>query len=349
LGAGAEAKLAKKRVLLRITIIGKSGAGKTSLINALVNNAYTERYHATENFGLYYAVLSVTEEDSEPGAPKFNVLLEIEDTPGSELLDKELLDLFDPWWPKPQELAMKRPPRSSKRKGTDEEDSAHLPFSIVYAPVGKYNDEEAPVTECEIGINAGKWFCNRPDNNCGAEVYMPDAPHGTGRQCRSCRRFQSSLTPKGEFRPIVRQRMAYIFLFDATDKESYLEALRVYNEYQTYLSKKDIKQKPLVYLVGTKTDKEPEMKKDKDDAQEQEFQKHVVQHITQHMKSFAQKQSDDLKQLSTNTVSSAQFRNVTELFRGIVRDLRVREPLWKLNPLGETTDEEADASTCSVQ
>mmetsp|Transcript_78347 Transcript_78347/g.227326 ORF Transcript_78347/g.227326 Transcript_78347/m.227326 type:complete len:323 (+) Transcript_78347:150-1118(+) len=321
LGAGAEAKLAKQRVLLRITLIGKSGSGKTSLINAIVNNNFIAGYQATECLTLYYAVLSVQEEDADKDAPKFNTIVELEDTPGSDTMDsKQILNLFDPWWPKPQDVAMKRPPRITDKT------SCHLPFSITYAPVGAYNDEEAKVEECEQGINAGKWYCKRPEVNCSETM---------GRQCKSCRRFQESLTSKGEYRPLSRQRMAYIFTFDANDPESYMEALKIYNDYQVFLSKKEFKQKALLYLVGTKIDADPEGR-------------NFLQ-LTTHMREFATEQSEDMKQLSTNLVSAQQFKGVQELFKGIVRELRPSEPLWKLNPLGETTDEEGDASKCSVQ
>lgn len=332
LGAGAEAKLAEKRVLLRITVLGSSNSGKTTLINSFVNNVFYDRYQPTENFMVYHRILSTVEEDAAPNAPKFNTLVELEDTPGTNRMeDKDFLDLCDPYWPKPPEVANKRLPKEEMDKVTKRMKSVHLPFSTVDPPLGKFNDEGDPVKSHDAGVWAGKFFCNDKEKPCG-----PLAKSGVGRQCRSCRRLQASLTPKGQYCPISRQRMAYIFTFDANDKDSYLEVLGRLQQFWADREKKpEMTQKPLVYLVGTKIDKDPESQTYID--------------ITGHLEVFCRQQADQGNRVTNFLVSSLQFRYVLRLFRTIVQDLRNREPLWKQAAQGEGAESSVKDQNCTVQ
>jgi GTPase SAR1 family protein len=63
---------------LRITVIGPGGSGKTSLINAFVNNSCPLVHAPTTQQTLYYRALRAQESESEQ---LMNVLLEIEDSP----------------------------------------------------------------------------------------------------------------------------------------------------------------------------------------------------------------------------------------------------------------------------
>lgn len=201
LGQRAEKNLAKKRVQVRITLLGGSRSGKTSLINAFVNNAFSEQYMETKQPTLYYAVLSTLEEDAKPTDPKFNTLIEIEDTPGSDRMDpQELAQYFDPWWPRNEALAEKRPPRITPTQ------NAHKPFSAIDAPTGTHNDVGTRVIRCEEGDHAGKFFCDPKDQNkdkeakCGPLEQFGDR---VGKQCKSCRRFQESIHPTGQYAPFA--------------------------------------------------------------------------------------------------------------------------------------------------
>mmetsp|Transcript_15296 Transcript_15296/g.19848 ORF Transcript_15296/g.19848 Transcript_15296/m.19848 type:complete len:113 (+) Transcript_15296:39-377(+) len=65
----------RKKVLLKVIILGDSGVGKTSLMNQYVNQRYTEQYKAT--IGADFLTKEVTIEDKL-------VTLQIWDTAGQE-------------------------------------------------------------------------------------------------------------------------------------------------------------------------------------------------------------------------------------------------------------------------
>lgn len=64
--------------LLRITLFGAANSGKTSLINAFVNNFCPTIYTTTDDPALYYKTVMLTSEDSLQA--QFPMLVEIEDT-----------------------------------------------------------------------------------------------------------------------------------------------------------------------------------------------------------------------------------------------------------------------------
>lgn len=73
----------KKLNFMRITVLGQSGCGKTSLITAFVNNTVPSRHFTTNSTNLYYKKMEVLDE-GEFDVIKRPILVEIEDTPGSE-------------------------------------------------------------------------------------------------------------------------------------------------------------------------------------------------------------------------------------------------------------------------
>jgi len=332
LGAGAEVKLAKKRVGLRITVMGAADSGKTSLINAFVNNIFLERQPSTEHLTLYYASYSVPAEEDVANSPNFNALLEIEDTPAFEHMDDKFLEnLYDPFWPKPQWLAEARIPRDDYDKATQRlVRSINLPFSTCDPPVGKLNERGNATFIADSARHDNSYFCGQVDNT--DRKCHPSTDH----QCKSCRRFQASILPNGEYKPMVRRRMAYLLVFDATDKDSYLKTLSLFRSLQEALAKKnDLKQWPLIYLVGNKIDKDPELQSFKE--------------IQSHLQEFAQTEIENGRKLSTAMVSAARNKYLGRLFKTIMQDLRTREPLWKVDPLGGDGEGVSDDQKCTVQ
>mmetsp|Transcript_69074 Transcript_69074/g.179446 ORF Transcript_69074/g.179446 Transcript_69074/m.179446 type:complete len:332 (-) Transcript_69074:24-1019(-) len=330
LGAGAEVKLAEKRILVRITVIGAGESGKTSLINAFVNNVFHEKNPPTEHIALYYTTCSVSSEEENLNAPKFNTLLEIEDTPAFEKMDDKILgDLFDPFWPKPEHLAMNRIPRDEEDKETKRKRSVNLPFSMCIAPVAQANDSDNLVTLGDSPHHPNAYFCGKSDwkdrKCCPSNDF----------QCKSCRRFQASISPEGEYRTLCRRRMIYLLVYDVNDQESYLKVLGLFSQLQETLAKKDLKQWPLIYIVGNKIDKDPESKAFKD--------------ISAHIRDFARSEIDAGRKLSTCMVSAMHFKNVTKLFRTLLQDIRTREPLWKVDPLGGDGGPDSQENRCVLQ
>jgi len=74
--------------LFSITVVGKSGSGKTSLINAFVNNFCPVTHSPTDTPELYYKTLQCPCDESET-AQHVPVIVEIEDTYASERVDGE--------------------------------------------------------------------------------------------------------------------------------------------------------------------------------------------------------------------------------------------------------------------
>jgi len=350
----AERILAQKRIGLRITLLGSERSGKTSLISTFVNNVFYEKYTPTEHEALYYITYSKGEVEDSKNAPKFNTLLEIEDTPASEKLGKQINCFYDIYWPKTSEMAHRKIPADKVDPKTKEMRSVNLPFSALFAPVGKYNDEDRKVTRDE-GEWQGKHFCgyHDMDKRFLDKRCTPDTPGGNcwvlekriinqalgqkpppGHQCMSCIRFDGAVKPPGEFRPLVRQRMAYLFVFDATKKASYLEAIKRFQEFKDFLEKqKEISVKPVMYLVGNKDDLK-NMVPEGDSPEE----KNDYLLVNKHLSSFISEQSESGISVGKAFVSAMQHKGVAKLFRSVVADLRDREPLWKVDVQGASDD-----------
>lgn len=92
-------------------MLGMARSGKSSLVNNVVNNAYTPVYSKTTQASLYYMVVRIAgEQDS---------LLEIEDTFGSgdvgevaltaeNVAEVQIGEFFDFWWPSTKERTIRK-------------------------------------------------------------------------------------------------------------------------------------------------------------------------------------------------------------------------------------------------
>lgn len=69
---------------VRVTVLGASYSGKTALVNAFVNNSIPSRYVATEHEEMYYKKTKFDDHDGGDSVRPRAVLVEVEDTPGSE-------------------------------------------------------------------------------------------------------------------------------------------------------------------------------------------------------------------------------------------------------------------------
>jgi len=329
LGSKAEEDLETKRVPIRMTFMGPGEAGKTSLINVLVNNQFQEKYPTTENVELYYTTFEcLTEEGS---SYKFRTLLEIEDTPPFENMDETMLaNLIDPFWPKPEDLAMKNPAKDVVDPSTGKvKKSVNVAFSMTKPPVGRFNDEDADVKKGECALSPHLYFCSRPDwrdRVCGPKK------EGKHFQCRSCQRFQSSLQASGEYRPMVRRRMIYFFVYDANDEKSYFKVHEMYRVFREVCEKKRLKQWPLLYFIGNKIDVNP----DKD----------TFKGIQSHVKEWARTEVESGRRISTEMVSASRNKFLKKVITSAVQDVKTREPLWKMNGEGANDSLLSDKGCC---
>ncbi|CAE7560030.1 unnamed protein product [Symbiodinium natans] len=79
--------------LFSITVLGGSRCGKTTLINAFVNNSCPTVLEETESAQLYYKTLNVTSKGGDAAAPPQPAMVEIEDTYAASKSDG--LDEYD--------------------------------------------------------------------------------------------------------------------------------------------------------------------------------------------------------------------------------------------------------------
>lgn len=206
---------------VRITLIGAANSGKTSLINAFVNNVFYTQYQPTKDLTLYYTTLRIPEEDD---TPPFNCLLEIEDTWACDKIGDEKMEfVYNPWWPSTREDAITETMEKKdwqldvKKDKTfmanhGEKRSCLSPFSMSQPPV---LETESYVDPCAVDMEGQR------------------------------------------YQPLTRNRMVYFIVFDCNNTESYKIALLQEKAIYDYLKKKAINAKPVIFLVATKIDEDP--------------------------------------------------------------------------------------------
>lgn len=202
---------------VRITLIGAAGSGKTSLINAFVNNVFYSQYQPTKDLTLYYTTLRLPEEDD---TPPFNCLLEIEDTWACDKIGDEKMEfVYNPWWPSTKEDAMIETMmkkdwqvEQKKDKTLGEPRTCLSPFSMSLPPV---LETDTSVDRCAVDMEGQR------------------------------------------YQPLTRNRMVYFIVFDCNKSESYKIALLQEKAIYDYLKKKAINAKPVIFLVATKIDEDP--------------------------------------------------------------------------------------------
>jgi len=135
----------------------------------------------------------------------------------------------------------------------------------------------------------------------------------------------------GAFRPLTRNRMAFLIVFDANDAESYKEAVKIYEGLREYHLINVSKMKPVINFVANKTDKDPTSS--------------IFQSVMLSAKAYTQFNGVALRE-----TSALQFKNVKKLFRSIVQAVRSNQALWLLDLGGNQGDEDDGAEgKCVIQ
>jgi len=134
-----------------------------------------------------------------------------------------------------------------------------------------------------------------------------------------------------KYRPLTRNRMAYFFVFDSNDMESYKQAISQLEALKAYLKLKEIKVQPVIFLVGTKVDVDPDS-----------LVFRSVQASAQ-----ARSQRDAIRY---QEVSAMKFEGIKRLFREAVSGVRGKQPLWLLDHgVRNNEDESKLGEACCLQ
>jgi len=259
---------------LRITVLGLGDSGKTSLINAFVNNVMpSTQYIETDSPTLYYKMVRLPNE--EEGAPPITCLVEIEDTYSSSRGDgvdrygkkRDIQEEF---------LKMGRTPKADLDR---QKEAVKLQGKKLNAPLGVY------------------------------------------------------IEPPGDrHKPLTKNRMGFMFVFDATSTKSYQEAINLYKMLTVDLTKKKIPklQQPRIFFVANKIDKDPLNPE--------------MQAVLETARIFSTQVS-----MPFHEVSAMEFKGVKKLFRDLMRAIMTRQQLWLLDDGSGVVEEALEkAGGCTV-
>mmetsp|Transcript_70330 Transcript_70330/g.217542 ORF Transcript_70330/g.217542 Transcript_70330/m.217542 type:complete len:397 (+) Transcript_70330:82-1272(+) len=363
--------------LLRITLIGSSGSGKSALVNAFVNNVFAYEHHPTSDLELYYSRLHIK---ADVGDTDFHALVEIEDTwPSNKVSPDKMELLYDPWWPITQKQATSSFGRTHDKKMRSGLKAGGR-YAVCACGHGR-SDHEGGKGVCKVSpcnchqmreegpnvlhpfsgsmphelwgvpcrrdhtlkfvpdlANTG-WLCNgrQDDGGCKNGYTTKAQTKGQPRyRCEACdyelcerchdtkAKAMTFHNPEPfdvdregrKYRPLTRNRMAYFFVFDTNDMESYKEALGQEKALRDYMKRKEIKVEPVFFLVGTKVDVDPDTPSFKS-----------VQ--------FSAQSKSIRDSMAYKEVSAPKFQGVRRLFRDAVLALRARQALWQESDPGQ--------------
>lgn len=111
-------------VFIRVTLLGCAKSGKSSLVNNVVNNAFSVSYNRTTEAALYYTTVRIQGNPSEEDSGH-STLVEIEDTFASNDVgtvslqhgtkERQINDFYDFYWPYTKEQKKKELDELKKR------------------------------------------------------------------------------------------------------------------------------------------------------------------------------------------------------------------------------------------
>lgn len=133
-----------------------------------------------------------------------------------------------------------------------------------------------------------------------------------------------------KYRPMTKNRMGFLLVFDATDERSFKEAVSLYDALQQNLAaaadepgqQKTAIEKPVVYLVANKIDKDASNMADSE-----------VVKLRKWSQYFAER-----NKIRFMEVSALEFKNVRKLWWDMIEDIALKPKLWQVE---EAQHEEA--------
>lgn len=344
---------------MRITVVGSTGCGKTSLVSAFINRKFPHRYMKTDSALILYRKVDMKDEVYG----KLSVFVEVEDTPGSERGasdDAGAAPAADD----------DRPPQI--RKGSrvkvvkKEELKSHFENSkYSYKPLmegmaGKQFTVKLVSKDGSVGLpspdgsEAGIWNFPPGAVKLSTALELPidkflrvtqeSRPVITNPQER--KDFNDALQkPMSAYKrkigdaemdkTLTRNRMGYMICFDMSDGEgnSLKEAMNLVNMLEkNTTAKKNVKTlKPFYMLVGTKIDRTREfaaLRLNEDSALD----------------------FSETKEIPFAKLSAKTFENVQKTFEDVLMAISSNETLWAERDVDDDDGGKGDEETegCTV-
>uniref|UniRef100_A0A7S1WMI4 Uncharacterized protein n=1 Tax=Alexandrium catenella TaxID=2925 RepID=A0A7S1WMI4_ALECA len=356
-----------KMRFLRITLLGASNSGKTALINCYVNSHCPLRYYRTEKAMVYYKKVDIDDESEYTEALQ-PILLEIEDTPGSERGNDDEEDDR----PRPNDIGDPKP-RLGARVVVEKDRNRLISFFEQFRPKGKIRYR--PAMDGMLGkeftvklvAKDGSFGLPSPDGSEGGVWNFPpgaislkvaltlpideflclgekkkpefknpkEMKHYNADLITPCLAYHRPVGAPEMDKTLTRNRMGYFICFDLSDDEgdSLREAMALYNMLKKALTDKKhpgaARVKPYVWLVGAKQDK----------ASDDAYQKN---------RDSAQVWSEQ-EEIPFYQTSARTHKGVSKVFEEMQQAISSRENLWSLQGVDCEEVQDDDQKGCSVQ
>lgn len=353
-----------KLAFFRITLVGASNSGKTSLITTFVNGICPVRYTKTDKAVVFHKKVEVID-DGEWEDVRKPILVEIEDTPGSERG-------YDDGDGGPSEKVEDRGPPTVKRGSrvtllppADKNQVVQMFNNAKYNGRLRYKSamdgmlgREYPVKEVgkdgSVGLpspdgsEGGVW--NFPMEAVKLKVSMElpidnflqlgEHVKKNFNQLAERKKYLKALQiPLSAYeRPIgnadldktlTKNRMGYFLCFDMSDStgESLREVMSIHQMLKDSLAKRVTnKLRPIVWVIGCKSDRNSDIS------------------AWRKNKESAEAWSAQ-EEIPFKETSARQHKDVTAVFHGMIQAIQAVESLWSLDAADDDVQED-EGGTC---
>lgn len=344
-------------IFMRITVLGMSKSGKTALVSAFVNGVCPQRYIRTDSASVTYRKLDM-EDEGEYEDVKKPVLVEIEDTPGSErgLDDQENED--DPRADKDTGSGAPKIVKGSRVILLDKKDEVIKAFE-QFQPKGRltYKPAMEGMLGREFAVKAvakdGSFGLPSPDGSEGGVWnFPPDAvklktsvtlpiDKFITAGCKPPQKFDNRQQRKANSKALqfplsaydrsigapesdktyTKNRMGYFLCFDLSDDSgsSLREAMSLHGMLKKTHSKETLPFQPQIWLIGCKQDKASQSKK-------------MIEKSAQEWA--------DLQKVPFKKTCAKTHKGVDAAFTAMIQVISSNESLWNFTSIDDDDDDE---------
>jgi len=222
-----------------------------------------------------------------------------------------------------------------------ETDDPTIYYRTVRIPTGDADDFEVllEIEDTYASSRTGDKDVYGQDRNIRDFLMMSQASKhgssGTGKENVSFGPPMMNQEPpeRTKYRPMTKNRMGFLLVYDATDERSFKEAVSLFDVLQQNLAssaeesgkQSSASEKPVVYLVANKIDKDASNMADSE-----------VVKLRKWSQYFAER-----NKIRFMEVSALEFKNVRKLWWDMVEDIALKPKLWQVE---EATHDEAGES-----